>query len=213
MEEIPYTSVKTVPGRDPNEQRTRQAEPARRILRTREASQEDALASARHFFSSVNGQNQVVMMELPEEVPAVTTEGATAITSTIPSTSATLTITVTEVGSPRMFLLNGSPSRPTVTANCRSQMLVQHVSEGWTNGARPDGSGSGESSLSRPSLLGEEVSEKLDHEWRVLHPFEIPGVRFPTDSTPPNQRRLVENDDLVELIQTTDYLEDMPMWG
>ena len=55
--------------------------------------------------------------------------------------------------------------------------------------------------------------ENLGHEWRVLHPFELPGVRFPTDTTPPNQRRLVENDALVELIQTTEYLEDTPMWG
>ena len=47
----------------------------------------------------------------------------------------------------------------------------------------------------------------------VLHPFEIPGVRFPTDATPPNQRRLAENDALVELIQTTEYLKDTPTWG
>ena len=38
-------------------------------------------------------------------------------------------------------------------------------------------------------------------------------MRFPTDGTPPNQRRLAENDALVELIQTTEYLEDTPMWG
>ena len=38
MEDTPYTFVKTVPERDPNEQRTSQAEPPRRILRTREAS-------------------------------------------------------------------------------------------------------------------------------------------------------------------------------
>ena len=38
MEETPYTSVKTVPGRDSNEERTSQTEPPRRILRTREAS-------------------------------------------------------------------------------------------------------------------------------------------------------------------------------
>ena len=44
-------------------------------------------------------------------------------------------------------------------------------------------------------------------------PFELPGVRFPTDTTPPNQRRLAENDALVELIQTMEYLEDIPMWG
>ena len=61
--------------------------------------------------------------------------------------------------------------------------------------------------------MEEEVPENLGCEWRVLHPFEIPGVRFPTDNTPPNQRRFVENDALVELIQTTKYLEDTPMWG
>ena len=66
----------------------------------REASQEDALASARHFFATINGQNQVVMLELPEEVPTVMAEGATAITSTVPTTSATTTITGTEAGSP-----------------------------------------------------------------------------------------------------------------
>ena len=37
-EETPYTSVKTVPGRDSNEQRSSQVEPPRRIPRTREAS-------------------------------------------------------------------------------------------------------------------------------------------------------------------------------
>ena len=33
------------------------------------------------------------------------------------------------------------------------------------------------------------------------------------DNTTPNQRRLAENDALVELIQTTEYLEDTPTWG
>ena len=33
------------------------------------------------------------------------------------------------------------------------------------------------------------------------------------DSTPPNQRRLAEYDALVELIQTTEYLEDRTTWG
>ena len=89
------------------------------MLQTRGASQEDALASTRHFFASANGHNQVVTSELPEEEPAVTTEGTTAITSTIPTTSATTTINGTEAGSPWMFLPNGSPSRPTVTAICR----------------------------------------------------------------------------------------------
>ena len=83
---------------------------------------------------------------------------------------------------------------------------------GWTSGPPLDGTGSTESSLSEPSLLEEGVPQNLGCEWRVLHPFEIPGVRFPTDNTPPNQRRLAENDALVELIQTTEYLEDTPMW-
>ena len=119
-EENPYTSVKTVPGRDSNEQRTSQAEPPRRNPRTREASQEDALASTRHFFATINGQNQVETLELPEEVPTVTAGGgATATTSTVPTTFTTTTITEIEAGSPRTFLSNGSPSRPTVTATCR----------------------------------------------------------------------------------------------
>ena len=93
------------------------------------------------------------MLELPEEVPTVATERTTltptpAVTSTIPTTSATTTITGTEAGSPRMFLPNGSPSRPTVTATCRPQTWVQRVSEGWTNVPPLDGTDSRESSLS-----------------------------------------------------------------
>ena len=44
-------------------------------------------------------------------------------------------------------------------------------------------------------------------------PLNLLGVWFPTDTTLPNQRRLAENNALVELIQTTEYLEDMPTWG
>ena len=65
---------------------------------------------------------------------------------------------------------------------------------------------SNESNPSMIEVLSEEIPDELGHEWRVLHPFELPGVRFPTDSTPPNQRRLAENDALVELIQTTEIL-------
>ena len=92
-------------------------------------------------------------------------------------------------------------------------MWVQCVSEGQINEPSQEGTGSAESSSTEPYLLAEGIPEELGHEWRVLHPFEIPGVRFPTDNTPPNQRRLAENDALVELIQTTEYLEDTPTWG
>ena len=57
-------------------------------------------------------------------------------------------------------------------------------------------------------MLAEGILDELGHEWRVLHPFELP-----TDSPPLNQRCLAENDALVELIQTTEYLEDTPTWG
>ena len=99
-------------------------------------------------------------------------------------------------------------------ATCRPWTWVQRDLEGWTHIPPHDGTELGESSLHEPSLLiEEEVPENLGHEWRVLHPFELPGVRFPMDTIPPNQRRLMENDALIELIQTIEYLEDIPMWG
>ena len=58
----------------------------------------------------------------------------------------------------------------------------------------------------------EGLPDELGPEWRILHPFEIPGVRNPTEDTPPNHRRLAENNTLVELIQTAEYLEDAPSW-
>ena len=103
--------------------------------------------------------------------------------------------------------------RPTTTATCRPRMWVQHISEGQINEPTRDDTHSTECGETETSVLAEGIPEELGHEWRVLHPFEIPGVRFPTDATPPNQRRLAENDALVELIQTTKYLEDTHMWG
>ena len=64
----------------------------------------------------------------------------------------------------------------------------------------------------RPRTWVQQLTE-LGHEWRVLHLFDLPGVRFPMDTTPSNQRRLAENDALVELIQTMEYLDDVPTWG
>ena len=91
--------------------------------------------------------------------------------------------------------------------------MVQCILEGQINEPTQDDIHSTESGETETSVLAEGILEELGQEWRVLHPFEIPGVRFPTDATPPNQRRLAENDVLVELIQTTEYLEDAPTWG
>ena len=121
--------------------------------------------------------------------------------------------TETETQSSRTFLPNGYPSRPTATATCRLKMWAQCILEGQINGPTHDDTHSTKSGRTETSVLAEGIPEELGHEWRVLHPFEIPGVRFPTDATPPNQRRLAENDALVEFIQTTEYLEDTPIWG
>ena len=60
-------------------------------------------------------------------------------------------------------------------------MWLQRVSEGWRNVLPLDGTNLGENSLPEPSLLvEEEVPENLGCEWRVLHLFELHGVRCPT---------------------------------
>ena len=57
-------------------------------------------------------------------------------------------------------------------------MWVQCLCEGQVNDPPPEGTGSTESSLSEPYLLTEGIPENLGCEWRILHPFKIPGVRF-----------------------------------
>ena len=76
-----------------------------------------------------------------------------------------------------------------------------------------EGTSSSEHKVSVVETLPEEIPDVLDHQWRVLHPFDLPGVRFPSETTPSNLRCLAENNALVELIQTTEYLDDVPTWG
>ena len=123
-EETPNTLLKVAPGRNLS-----QVESPRRIQRTREASREDAIASTRQFFASVNEQNQVTTTELPVETSADASRENT-MNLNIPVTSTPPTVTETETRSPRTFLPNGLPSRPTATATCRPQTWVQCVSEG-----------------------------------------------------------------------------------
>ena len=133
LEETPSTFVKTVPGRDSNEQGSNQIEATRRILRTREASQEDALASTRHFFVTVNERNQVVTSEPPEEVSTVAAERDTVISPTVPITSANTPITGIETGSPRTFfpmdhLLNTLQQQPIDhTCGCNVFQMVKQM--------------------------------------------------------------------------------------
>ena len=173
---------------------------------TRETSREDALAATRCFFSTVTERRSAT------EVP-VTTTVSVSQTDTPPVTS---TPVETELPEPetspvRTFLPSGSPPRPTATATLRPRMRVQRISEGQIEEQSRDDDESEENETLEPLVI-EGLPDELGPEWRILHPFEIPGVRFPTEDTPPNHRRLAENDTLVELIQTAEYLEDTPSW-
>ena len=110
------------------------------------------------------------------------------------------TATNARSGGSSPFPPNGTTFRPTATATCRPHTWVQRFQKGGQVCPIED-TDSGDSNLySPPSLLEEEVPENLGDEWRILHPFDLPGVRHPTNATPLNQRRLAENDALVELI-------------
>ena len=134
-------------------------------------------------------------------------------TDTPPVTSAPVEIEhpEPETSPVRTFLPSGLPPRPTATATLRPRMWVQRMSEGQIEEQSQDDEDSEENDTLEPLVI-EGLPDELGPEWRILHPFEIPGVRFPTEDTPPNHRRLAENDTLVELIQTAEYLEDAPSW-
>ena len=55
--------------------------------------------------------------------------------------------------------------------------------EGQTNAPTREGD-SDESTTSDGNVTFEDIPDELGCEWRVLHPFKLPGVRFPMDSTP-----------------------------
>ena len=195
---IPETSPKVL------NVRSNQESSSGRNTITREASREDVLATTRLFFNAVSERRNI------PEVPVMSTTGVSQINAppvppdpieTKPAESGTV--------SPQVYLPNGSPPRPMATATCRPQTWVQHISEGQIKEPSREDEDSVESAPLEPLVL-EGIPDELGPEWRVLHPFEIPGVRIPTDDTPPNHRRLAESDALVKLIQTAEYLEDAP---
>ena len=208
--DIPDTLVKTVP-----ESSAREA--PRVIQRTKEASREEAIASTRKFFAAVDRRNASVATESPIASAEVCERDVIEVPD-VPTTTATITPVVLDVeprgtSSPRISLPEGSPSQPTVTATCKPRTWMQQITEGQINEPRREDADSSESNTSSIETLPEEIPDELGCEWRVLHPFDLPGVRFPMDSTPLNQRTLPENDALMELIQTTEYLDDVPTWG
>ena len=174
-----------------------------RQLMTREASREDAVVTTQSFFHTEPERRSAT------EVPVTTTMSVSQV-DTPPVTSVPV---VTEHPEPlpvRTIPYSGTPPRPTATATLRPRMWVQRISEGQIE-EQPQDEDSEESDTLEPLVI-EGLPDELGPKWRVLHPFEIPGVRNPTEDTPPTHRRLAENDTLVELIQTAEYLEDAPSW-
>ena len=184
---------------------------------TKETSQSEVLASTRQFFANIPVGDQ---RTLPEgyirnnvdvlEVP--TTTNVTTTTST-PTSPTMVDTDLRSTGSLRISLPERTVPHPTVTATCRPRMWMQQLTEGQTTKPRRERDSSNESHETLEELLPEEIPDEVGHGWRVLHPFNLSGVRFPTDTTPSNQRRLAENNALVKLIQMTEYLDDVPTWG
>ena len=155
---------------------------------TREASREDALAATQHFFHTEPERRSAT------EVP-VTTTTSVPQTDIPPITSVPVETERPEPLPVRTISYRGTPPRPTATATLRPRMWVQRISEGQIE-EQPRDEDSEESDTLEPLVI-EGLPDELGPEWRVLHPFEIPGVRNPTEDTPPTHRRLAENDTLV----------------
>ena len=189
------------------DERSSQEELPRRNEVLRETSREDALATTRHFFNTVAERRNVTAVPTMSTVSVAQISAPPVLSAPVETEPVEL-----ETQSARTFLPSGSPPRPTATATCRPRTWVQCVSEGQIDEHSRDDEDSIESEPLEPLVL-KGLPDELGPEWRVLHPFEIPGVRFPTEDTPPNHRRLAENDTLVKLIQTAEYLEDAPSWG
>ena len=197
--EIPDTHMKTLP-----DNTTRDVP---RIIQNRE----EAITSTRQFFAIVDIRNTNVSTRGPTEVLAEVCErDVTEVPNVSPSTSATtpaiLDVEPRGTSNPIISLPEGSPSHPAVIATCRPRTWIQQITEGQTNKPTRGGDSTKSDDSSDKNIIPEEIPDELGCEWRVLHPFELPGVRFPADSTPPYQRRLAENNALVELIQLPNTL-------
>ena len=163
--------------------------------RRNEITREDALTATRHFFNTVNERRTV------PKVPVMTTTGVSQV-DTPPVSHDPVETEPAEPGTPQTYFPNGSPPILTVTATYRPQTWEQRISEGHIEEHSRKDKDSVESAPLEPLVL-EGPPDELGPEW-------IQGVRFPTDDTPPNHRRLAESDALVNLIQMAEYLEDVP---
>ena len=198
--DVPPISVEYRP--DGIEERIPQEIMSRKNEIPRECSREDALTTTRDFFNNVTERRSAT------EVPATTVTDVSQPDT--PLTTSASKIERPEPSLVRTLPLSGTPPRPIATATLRPRMLEQRKSEGQVEEQSQDDDGSEDATI-EPFVM-EGLPDELRPERRILYPFDIPGVRDPTEETPPTHRRLAENDTLVELIQTAEYLEDAPSW-
>ena len=180
--DVPPISVEYRP--DGIEERICQEDMSRKNEIPRESSREDALTTTNYFFHNVTERRSAT------EVPVTTMTGVSQ-PDTPPTTSAS-EIEHPEPSLVRTFPPSGTPPRPIATATLRPRMLEQRKSEGQVEEQSQDDDGSEDETI-EPFVM-EGLPDELRPEWRILHPFDIPGVRNPTEDTPPTHRRLAEND-------------------
>ena len=206
--DFPYTQVKP---------RLKESKKPTTLCGTKETSQAEAVASTRQFFANIPADDQrIPTEEYVRENNNVLGVPTTTIVTTTTSTPTSPTIVDTNLrgtGSPRISLPERTLPRPTATATCRPRTWMQQLTEGQTTEPRRERDSSNECLETMEETIPGDIPDELGREWRILHPFDLSGVRFPNDTTPSNQRCLAENDALVELIQTTEYLDDVPTWG
>ena len=118
-----------------------------------------------------------------------TTTIATITTSTTPP-PVTLDVEPRGTVSPRISLPKGSPSRPTVTARCRPRTWMQQLTEGQIAEPRREDASLSESNTSLVETLPEDIPDELGHEWRVLHPFELPGAKISNRYNAPKSKKV-----------------------
>ena len=186
----------------------------------KKTSQAETLASTRQFFANIPTDDQRIPSEMYVEendnvlrmprVPTTTVVTTTVSTPTSPTMGDT---NLRGTGRPRISLPERTLSCPTAAATCRPRTWMQQLTEGQTTESRRERDSTNESLETVEERILGDVPDELGHEWIILHPFDLSGVRFPNDTTPSNKRCLAENDALVELIQTTEYLDEVPTWG
>ena len=150
-------------------------------------SREEAIASTQQFFAAVDRRNTTISTGSPIVVSAEVCERDVIEAPNVPTFTAATTPVILDVeprgtSSPRISLPEGSLSCPTVTTTCRPRTWMQQITEGQINEPTREGDAD-EITSSDENVTFKDIPDELGHEWRVLHPFELPDVRSPTDST------------------------------